>query len=144
MSNVCSFAVEPFILSSHIVNVCVVQLNPIFFQEDETGVTVKCEPSVVNDLWVYRSAFHYPELDRVKVTFPKSPNSPFTRRAGQGGSGYPPSSENLDTTIRIFGPKGCVEVKLSYSGPFGFSLPAFVGKVMIPFINSTHRMHSSV
>ncbi|VDK23124.1 unnamed protein product [Taenia asiatica] len=77
--------------------------------EDETDVTLRCEPSVVNDLWIYRNAFHYPELDRVKVIFPKSPNSPFTRRAGQEGSGHPPSSENVDTTIRIFGPKGCVE-----------------------------------
>ncbi|CDS37530.1 high density lipoprotein receptor hdl [Echinococcus multilocularis] len=77
--------------------------------EDETDVTVKCEPSVVNDLWIYRSAFHYPELDRVKVIFPKSPNSPFSRRVDQSGNGHPPSSENIDTTIRIFGPKGCVE-----------------------------------
>ncbi|VDM33646.1 unnamed protein product [Hydatigera taeniaeformis] len=76
--------------------------------EDETDITIKCEPSVINDLWVYRSAFHHPELDRVKVIFPKSPNS-FNRRADQGGSGHPSSNENVDATIRIFGPKGCIE-----------------------------------
>ncbi|KAL5107661.1 Vigilin [Taenia crassiceps] len=77
--------------------------------EDEIDVSVKCEPSVVNDLWIYRNAFHYPELDRVKVIFPKSPNSPFTRRVDQGESGHLPFIENVDATIRIFGPKGCVE-----------------------------------
>ncbi|KAM7542660.1 hypothetical protein Aperf_G00000013839 [Anoplocephala perfoliata] len=73
--------------------------------EDETEASVDCADNVLQDLWRYRNAFHYPELDRVKLVFPKSSNSPLTRRRTQATNG----DEKAVSTIRIFGPKGCVE-----------------------------------
>ncbi|VDD84192.1 unnamed protein product [Mesocestoides corti] len=73
--------------------------------EDEVDTTIRCDGSIVNDLWNYRNAFQYPELDRVKVIFPKGSNTPPTgKRNTEIGN-----SPHEDTVIRIFGAKGCVE-----------------------------------
>lgn len=102
--------------------------------EDETEASVDCDDTVLQDLWRYRNAFHYPELDRVKVIFPKSSNSPVTRRGPQATNG----GEHAGNTIRIFGPKGCVEVRLSLT-----KIPS-ISSLHLPFLfRSRRRLNSA-
>ncbi len=67
----------------------------------------------MKDLISYRNAFSYPEFERVKVLWPRNPNSPPTRRGNdQQLQQQQTNGDASDAQVRIFGPKGCVEVSV--------------------------------
>lgn len=84
--------------------------------EDEVDTVVTCDSSLIKDLQSRRFSFQYPELERVKIVWPRGFNSPTVRRQQQQATSEPTNYESaepsVDVTVRLYGAKACVEVRL--------------------------------
>ncbi|KAL7058604.1 hypothetical protein AAHC03_013542 [Spirometra sp. Aus1] len=81
--------------------------------EDEVDATVEVDSSLIRDMLNYRACFNYPELERVKVVWPKVPGatSPgnVARRYQKERTEPQQQQPTGDVPIRLFGAKACVE-----------------------------------
>ncbi|KAM3184380.1 hypothetical protein ACTXT7_008456 [Hymenolepis weldensis] len=71
--------------------------------EDEGEISIECDSDVLQDLKNYIFAFHYPELENVRIFFPKPTPPPNSNQAAVNGNGQ------TNTKTRIRGPKGCLQ-----------------------------------
>ncbi|VDL95499.1 unnamed protein product, partial [Schistocephalus solidus] len=81
--------------------------------EDEVEATVELDSSLIREMLNYRACFNYPELERVKVVWPKVPgaSSPgnAARRYQKEQSENQQERPEGNVSIRLFGAKACVE-----------------------------------
>ncbi|VDN98236.1 unnamed protein product [Rodentolepis nana] len=71
--------------------------------EDEGETSIECDADVLQDLKNYIFAFHYPELQNVKIFYPKPTPPPNSNQTVVNGNGQ----TNIKTRIR--GPKSCLQ-----------------------------------
>lgn len=72
--------------------------------EDEGEISIECDSDVLQDLKSYIFAFRYPELENVRIFFPKPTPPPNSNQAAMNGNGQ------TNTKTHIRGPKGCLQV----------------------------------